>query len=70
VHFYSFNILFFVARFIMSGDHNNLRTIFQQRFCQVVRPYGSTAVWNLKMLMKDHNFHPAKKGNQQNDSKA
>ena len=56
--FYIFTFVFF---FVVARNNNGFNTPVDQRFCQVVRANAAPFLWGIEVLMKNQDFHGAKK---------
>jgi hypothetical protein len=47
---------------IVCSDYDRFNASVNQRFRQVIGANCPSLLWSIKMMMKDDDFHPAKKG--------
>ena len=50
-----------ILRFVMGRDNNSMDSFLNQCSGKIIGPDGAATLWNLKVLMKDQDFHDAKK---------
>jgi hypothetical protein len=63
MYFNTVDVLNFILGRFSTGNDRNIMTMIKQCLSQIIGTQGTAFEGRIEMLMKDHNFHDAKKTN-------